>query len=173
MLDGIGDDDETVQASTNAVMEGVKQQLAHELSEERGLELKAEDEECLQRFKQATIATHRALRNSDNEVIRAKMDGAWKADSGDSAKDQAGELRFYEEVLKCNEISQLDVEVDTAKQRMQTAAAAFARAETALEEHNSRVAAHKHAEEERRSAATMQAEAAAQAQRRTLSLIHI
>ena len=47
MSDGIGDDDETVQASTNAVMEGVKQQLAHELSEERGLELKAEDEECL------------------------------------------------------------------------------------------------------------------------------
>ena len=65
-------------------------------------------------------------------MIRAKMDGVWKADSGDSAKDQAGELRFYEEVLKCNEINQLDVEVDTAKQRMQTAAAAFARAETAL-----------------------------------------
>ena len=167
VLDGIGDDDETVQASTNAVMEGVKQQLAHELSEERGLELKAEDEECLQRFKQATIATHRALRNSENEVIRAKMDGAWKADSGDSAKDQAGELRFYEEVLKCNEINQLDVEVDTAKQRMQTAAAAFARAETALEEHNSRVAARKHAEKERRSAVAVQATAAAQAQRGT------
>ena len=50
---------------------------------------------------------------------------------------------------------------------MQTAVAAFARAETALEEHNSRVTAHKHAEEERRSAVTVQAKDAAQAQRGT------
>jgi hypothetical protein len=117
------------------------------------LELKAEDEECLQRFKQAAIATHRALCNSENEVIRAKMEGAWKADSGDRAKDRAGEVAMLEEVLKCDEINQLDVEVDTAKQHMKTAATAFARAETALEEHNSRVAAHKRAETKRNSAA--------------------
>ena len=39
------------------------EQRLRDLHKERGLELKAEDEECLQRFKQATIATHRALRN--------------------------------------------------------------------------------------------------------------
>jgi hypothetical protein len=156
VLDEIGGDDEDVQASTNAVMEGVRQQLAHELSEERGLELKAEETECLQRFKQASIATHRALRNSENEVIRAKMEGAWKADSGDIAKDQAGELRYYKEVMNCDEINQLDVDVDAARQYMNTTATAFARAETALEEHDSRVAAHKQAEDERNSAVAVQ-----------------
>ena len=58
------------------------------------------------------------------------------------------------------------MEVDTAKQHMKTAATAFARAETALEEHNSRVAAHKRAAE-RNSAATVQAKDANQAQRVT------
>jgi hypothetical protein len=128
------------------------------------LELKAEETECLQRFKQASIATHRALRNSENEVIRAKMEGAWKADSGDIAKDQAGELRYYKEVMNCDEINQLDVDVDAARQYMNTTATAFARAETALEEHDSRVAAHKRAESERDSAVAVQAKDATQAQ---------
>jgi hypothetical protein len=167
VLDEIGGDDEDVQASTNAVMEGVRQQLAHELSEERGLELKAEETECLQRFKQASIATHRALRNSENEVIRAKMEGAWKADSGDIAKDQAGELRYYKEVMNCDEINQLDVDVDAARQYMNTTATAFARAETALEEHDSRVAAHKQAEDERNSAVAVQVKEVTRSQKVT------
>jgi hypothetical protein len=66
--------------------------------------------------------------------------------------------------MDCDEINQLDVDVDAARQYMNTTATAFARAETALEEHDSRVAAHERAEDERNSAVAVQAKDATQAQ---------
>ena len=141
VLDSIGTDEDAGEVATNALMEGVKAQLAHELSGERRDELCEVLDECTQQLKEATITTHRALCQSKHGTIKAKMAGEWASNTGDEARDRAGELAMVRDVLVCDEINQLDDAVDAAKRILHRAAIAAHHAHKMVEEHDERVKA--------------------------------